>query len=53
MNFYEFIRQRFAVFVPNYQILRIMKVTFFLIVVLCLKISAAGFAQKITFYQKC
>jgi len=52
MNFYEFIRQRFAVFVPNYQILRIMKVTFFLIVVLCLKISAAGFAQKITFYQK-
>ncbi|WP_166664872.1 TonB-dependent receptor [Pedobacter metabolipauper] len=29
-----------------------MKVTFFLIVVLCLKISAAGFAQKITFNQK-
>lgn len=52
MNFYEFIRRRFAVFVPNYQILRVMKVTFFLTVMLCLKISAAGFAQKITFYQK-
>lgn len=52
MNFYEFIRQRFAVLMPDYQILRIMKVTFFLIIVLCLKISAAGFAQKITLYKK-
>jgi len=52
MNFYEFVRQGHTAFLPNGLLLRISKITLLFTLILCLKLSAAGFAQKITFIQK-
>ena len=52
MNFYRIPGQGYAVPLPKYQILRIIKLTFFLTVFFCFKISATSFAQKLTYSGK-
>ena len=51
MNFYDLIRSERSISRLN-KLLRIMKLTIIIMTTLLIRVSASGFAQKITFSQK-